>query len=243
MPEHDTVRPTRGDERTKNLGKWLTGSGVMIAALLLVIAVLASVIVSQTSAITALSDNLTRQTLQFDACKGKPANTRGCTTPVAAEPSVIVKQGKRGPIGLTGPAGAIGPQGPPGPVGPQGSPGPAGAVGPPGPIGKAGPAPGCLLLANACTGPQGPEGKQGPTGPAGSPGEQGPAGPQGEQGPKGDPGATGAQGEMGAQGNPGVSVSSSQCVNDDTADGSHWLITYTDGRKETSPGPCRVKLP
>lgn len=40
-----------------------------------------------------------------------------------------------------------------------------------------------------------------------------------------------------------MSVSSSQCVDDDSADGSHWLITYTDARQETSKGPCRIKLP
>lgn len=237
MPD---VRPTRGDERTKSLGKWLTGSGIVNAVLLVVIALLASVVVSQSGAIAALSDSLTQQKSQFDACKGKPATTRGCTTPVAAEPSVIVKQGKRGPAGL---AGAVGPQGPPGVPGPTG---PAGPQGKPGPVGKTGPAPGCLLLVSACSGATGPEGKQGPAGPAGKQGEQGPAGVDGapgKDGLPGEPGSIGPQGEMGPQGSPGVGISSTQCVDDSTADGSHWLVTYTDGKQETSKGPCRIKVP
>lgn len=48
---------------------------------------------------------------------------------------------------------------------------------------------------------------------------------------------------MGVQGAKGIGVSSTQCVDDETPTGSHWAITYTDGASETSPGPCRVKLP
>jgi hypothetical protein len=233
----DEIKPTRGDVRAKNAGKWLTGSGVLIAALLIVLAVLATTIQQQAAAIGRLSTGLSQQRSQFDACKDKPGTARGCTAPVAAEPEVIVKQGGRGPIGLTGDAG---PQGPPGPIGPAGK---------PGPIGKPGPAPGCLLLVNACSGAQGPEGKRGPVGPAGAAGEQGPAGAQGEQGPagaQGEPGPAGPvgpQGEMGAQGSPGVGISSTQCLNDETPAGSHWLVTYTNGSQESSPGPCRIKLP
>lgn len=47
----------------------------------------------------------------------------------------------------------------------------------------------CLLLLNACIGPEGDVGPQGPAGP---------------QGPKGDTGATGAQGPAGPQGPQGV---------------------------------------
>lgn len=193
----DDVKPTRGDERTKSLGKWLTGSGVLNAVLLAVVAMLMSVIVTQTNAIDALSNGLTQQRSQFDACKAKPADTRGCTTPVAAEPSVIVKQGKRGPIGLTGPAGVPGPQGPQGPAGPQGL---------PGPVGAAGKSPACLLLVSACSGAQGPEGKQGPVGATGKQGEQGPAGaqgPQGNDGKQGEAGPAGPAGPAGAEGAQG----------------------------------------
>ena len=233
---HD-LKPTRADSRIKSLGKWLTGSGVLIVVLLVVVAVLATTVSQQSAAIGRLSGALSGQRDQFDACKGKPAATKGCTTPIAAEPSVIVKQGKQGPIGLTGEQGQPGPVGP---AGPQGSPGPVGPTGKQGPAGKSGSSPACLLLVSACSGPQGLEGKQGPAGPAGKDGEQGPAGPQGEQGPAG---VQGPQGEMGVQGSRGVSVSSTQCVDDETTTGSHWLITYTDATSETSPGPCRVKLP
>lgn len=194
------VKPTRGDVRSKNLGKWLTGSGVLNFVLLGVVAVLAMVIGSQAGVIQALSGGLTAVRTQVETCKSKPANTAGCTTPAAAAPEVIVKQGNRGPAGLAGAVGPQGPQGPPGAAGPRGVPGPGG---------KAGAAPGCLLLVNACSGARGPEGKQGPTGPAGKTGDQGsagadgaqgPAGPQGEAGPGGPPGADGTAGPQGPPG-------------------------------------------
>ncbi len=220
------VEPTRGDSRTASLGKWLTGSGVMIFALLLVIAGLGLTVVRQVHIIDALAAGVSQQRDQFDACKGKPATTAGCTTPVAAEPSVIVKQGKAGPIGLTGPTGVQGPQGPAGPPGPIGKPGVAGK------------APACLLLVNACSGAQGPEGKQGPAGPAGKDGEQGPAGVQGEQGPagqQGEPGSIGPQGPAGSTGPAGRGIADTDCQEDGT-----WLISYTDGTTDVVNGPCRV---
>lgn len=222
------VTPTRGDERTRSLGKWLTGSGVMIFALLMVIGGLGLTVVRQVHIIDALASGVSQQRDQFTACKNKPATAAGCTTPVAAEPSVIVKQGKAGPIGATGIQGPQGPQGPIGPVGKPGIPGDS---------------PKCLLLVSACSGPTGPRGDQGPAGPAGKDGEQGPAGADGAAGKDGADGATGAQGEMGAQGPKGVGINSTQCTDDNTPNGSHWLITYADGTSETSPGPCRVKLP
>jgi len=226
MPD---VKPTTGDERTKSLGKWLTGSGLLNAILLVVIALLASVILSQSNVIAALSDSLTQQKSQFDACKGKPATTRGCTKPVAAEPSVIVKQGGRGPVGLTGP------QGERGPAGPQGSPGPQGIQGP---IGKPGPAPGCLLLASACSGAQGPQGERGPQGPAGEKGDTGPAGEKGDTGPAGEKGDTGPAGAEGAPGPAGVSVIDTDCLGDDA--NSFWRTTYSDGTTKDTKGPCRI---
>lgn len=213
------------DDRTRSLGKWLIGSGVMTTVLLVVIAMLGLTVFRQVHIIDALASGVTQQRDQFTACKNKPATTAGCSTPVAAEPSVIVKQGKAGPTGIQGP------QGPQGPIGPVGKPG------------IPGDSPKCLLLVSACSGPQGPEGKQGPAGEAGKQGERGPAGADGAPGPAGPEGKQGAQGEMGAQGPKGVGVSSTQCTDDDTPNGSHWLITYADGTSETSPGPCRVKLP
>lgn len=223
MPE---VTPTRGDERTKSLGKWLTGSGVMIFALLLVVAMLGLTVFRQAHIIDALASGVSQQRDQFTACKNKPATAAGCTTPVAAEPSVIVKQGKAGPIGATG---IQGPQGPPGI---QGDPGKQGPVGKPGIPGNS---PKCLLLVSACSGPTGPRGDQGPAGPAGKDGEQGPAGADGVAGKDGADGATGAQGEMGVQGPKGVGISSTTCQPDGA-----WLITYTDGTTDTAQGPCRI---
>jgi hypothetical protein len=226
------VPPTRGDVRTKSLGRWLTGSGILTACLLIVVAVLGATAYQQSAAITRLSGALTGQRDQFNACKDKPASTRGCTEPVAAEPSMIVKQGGRGPVGLTGDAGPVGPQGPAGPAGPQG---------PPGATGKPGPPPGCALLSTAgvgVAGPQGPQGPQGPAGPAGPQGVQGKDGATGPAGPAGPEGQQGLQGELGAQGARGVGISSSRCQEDGT-----WLITYSDGTQETSPGPCRITVP
>jgi hypothetical protein len=215
-------------ERDKRTGRLLIGSGLTNALLAVVIVALLVVIGTQTSTIAVLSNALTQQRDQFTACKGKPTGTVGCVQPAAAEPSVIVKEGKRG---LPGAVGAVGPQGPQGPAGPPG---------PQGVMGKAGPPPGCALLSTGCvgapgaTGPQGPQGDRGP---------QGDTGPQGERGLQGEQGAQGTQGQMGPQGSKGVGTSSSQCANDDTPNGSHWVITYSDGTQETSPGPCRVKIP
>lgn len=240
------VLATDRGERDRRTGRLLIGSGLYNLLATVIIAVMAGVIISQTGAISRLSAGLTQQRSQFEACKDKPAGYRGCTQAVAAEPSVIVKQGGRGPMGLTGSAGAVGAPGPQGPTGPAGPPGP---TGPPGPVGKPGPPPGCALLSTACvgaTGSQGPKGATGPQGDQGPAGEQGPKGDpgaQGDQGPAGPEGKQGLQGEMGAQGPQGVGISSTICTDDDTTDGSHWVITYSNGTQDTAKGPCRVKLP
>lgn len=217
-------------ERDRRTGRLLLGSSLTNLLFGGVIVVLLLVIGAQADTIGLLSGGLTQQRDQFEACKDKPAATRGCTTPVAAEPSVIVKQGKRGPIGLTGNDGPAGPRGPQGPAGPQGV---------PGPIGKTGPPPGCALLSTACVGAAGPAGPAGPEGKAGKAGQDGKEGPAGPAGPEGKAGPGGPEGKQGAQ---GVSTRSTQCVSDDTSN-SHWLITYSDGTQETSPGPCRIGLP
>lgn len=226
------IRPTRGDARTQNLGKWLTGSGVLIAMLLAVIAILGLTVFRQVHIIDALVVGVSQQRDQFTACKDKPASARGCTTPIAAEPSAIVKAGSRGLPGLPGADGARGPAGPQGPVGPQG---------PPGPIGKTGPPPGCVLLTTACQGaigPTGPAGKDGAQGVAGAPGKDGPPGADGKdgaQGPPGSDGATGPQGPAGVPGADGRGIADTDCLDDGT-----WQITYTDGTKQITQGPCKV---
>lgn len=74
------VEPTRADVRTASLGKWLIASGVMIAGLLAVVAVLGLTVFRQVHIIDALASGVSQQRSQFDACKGKPASTIGCIT-------------------------------------------------------------------------------------------------------------------------------------------------------------------
>jgi hypothetical protein len=235
--EHRTT-----DRRT---GRLLVGSG-MFNLILAVIVIMLLLIIAQVTAVNgSLALALTQQRDQFQTCKSKPVGTRGCTQPVAAEPSVIVKEGTRGLPGGIGPQGLQGPQGPEGPAGPQGP------AGPPGAQGKTGPPPGCALLASACIGSPGVPGKDGVDGQDGKDGLPGKDGQDGKDGVT-PPclseaaqcrGADGKDGAMGAQGQPGNSVSSTQCVDDDTPTGSHWLIVYKDGAQETSPGPCRLDVP
>jgi hypothetical protein len=103
-------------------------------------------------------------------------------------------------------------------------------------------------------------GKPGETGPRGGPGERGPQGPQvtDEQllaaaqaalqtycaaesqpckGPQGEPGAS-VTGPPGGPGPAGRGIADTDCQEDGT-----WLITYTDGTKDTARGPCRVVIP
>ena len=221
--------------RERRAGRLLIGSGIINFVLMLVVVALATVVLQQSGAIERLSGALIGQRDQFQDCQGKPARTVGCTQPVAAEPSVIVKQGAQGPIGLPGAMGPEGPQGPQGPAGPPGAQGPRGPVGP---VGKTGPPPGCALLSTACVGPAGPRGPQGDkgdkgeTGDRGDKGDPGPAGPAGPQGPQGEQGERGVQGLMGAQGPPGRGIASTKCVN------GQWVVTYTDGTQEEPQGAC-----
>jgi hypothetical protein len=197
--------------------------------LMLVVAVLATTVVQQSGAIGRLSSALTGQRDQFDTCRGKPASTPGCTAPVAAEPSVIVKQGTRGPVGLTGAMGPMGPTGPRGPMGPPGA---------MGPMGLPGNSPRCLLETTRCVGAAGKAGKDGKDG---APGKNGADGKNGVDGKDGAPGtngvdgkngADGAPGAMGPQGNPGRGIQSTSCVN------GRWVVTYTDGTQEEPQGTC-----
>lgn len=243
MTETPTPPPLVAREaKDRRTGRLLVGAGLTNALLGAIIIVLVTVVMQQAGAISRLSGALTGQRDQFVACKDKPATATGCTTPVAAEPAVVVKQGKTGLQGVGGPPG------------PQGVQGPAGPAGPRGPVGKTGPPPGCALLSTACVGVSGPPGPAGPQGPGGKPGADstvpGPEGQQGRPGadstvpgPEGPAGPAGPGGPQGVQGPQGTSTSSTQCVDDDTTDGSHWLITYSNGTQETSKGPCRIKLP
>lgn len=221
-------KPTRNDNRTLALGKWLTGSSVLNFVLLGVIAVLALTIAQQTHVIGALSSGLSQQRDQFTACKDKPGTARGCTTPVAAEPKVLVKQGSQG---LPGAIGAVGPQGPQGEQGPQGKPGPVG------PIGKTGPPPGCALLATACAGVAGPAGPKGETGPKGATGDTGAEGPKGPQGESGPEGKTGAKGETGR----GIIDQYCPADDNDPATDQAWVIVWSAEPLQTSGGVCRAK--
>jgi hypothetical protein len=243
-------QPTLTAERVtkdRRTGRLLIGSSLANIGLMIVVVLLLVVIGQLSGANNALVSALTQQRDQFTACKDKPASARGCTTPVAAEPSVIVKQEGRGPIGLTGSVGAAGAVGPTGPVGPAGPTGPAGPAGPAGATGKPGPPPGCALLSTACTGAVGATGA---TGAKGDPGEKGDTGAQGEKGdpgadgspgPAGPAGATGADGATGKAGEDGYSIVDADCVGD--GEQSVWRLTLSNGVDQktiTSQGPCRV---
>jgi hypothetical protein len=148
------------------------------------------------------------------AAAGKP------TVPVPSQPPV------------TPSAPPEGAQGPPGPQGPPG------IQGPPGPVGLAGQSPVCLLLPSKCVGPKGATGPQGETGPQGPQGDPGATGETGPQGPAGPQGEVGPQGPAGADGKDGRGIADTDCQDDGT-----WLITYTDGTKQTARGPCRFVMP
>lgn len=223
--------PTSNDRHARSMGKWLTGSGVLNVALLVVVALMAGVMISQAGAISRLSSGLSQQREQFTACKDKPATARGCTTPIAAEPKVIVKQGSQGLPGLPGAMGAVGPTGPAGPQGPRGV---------PGPVGKAGPPPGCALLSTACVGAPGPQGPAGRDGKDGLKGDTGPAGPEGPQGPQG---ATGADGKTGPKGEAGRGIVDQYCPEDDNdpATDQAWILIWNQEPLQTSGGVCRAR--
>lgn len=223
--------PTSNDRHARSMGKWLTGSGVLNVALLVVVALMAGVMISQAGAISRLSSGLSQQREQFTACKDKPATARGCTTPIAAEPKVIVKQGSQGLPGLPGAMGAVGPTGPAGPQGPRGV---------PGPVGKAGPPPGCALLSTACVGAPGPQGPAGRDGKDGLKGDTGPAGPEGPQGPQG---ATGADGKTGPKGEAGRGIVDQYCPEDDNdpATDQAWILIWSAEPLQTSGGVCRAR--
>lgn len=222
------IPPTRTDTGTASLGKWLTGSSVLNFALLGVIAVLALIVVQQTQVIAALSSGLSQQREQFTACKDKPATARGCTTPVAAEPKVIVKQGSQGLPGIDGLAGKDGRDGIDGKDGKDGKPGKDGAPG------KQGSPPGCALLSTACMGKDGRDGIDGVDGKDGL---------DGKNGADGQDGKPGADGQKGDKGEAGRGIVDQYCPPDDNdpATDQAWVLIWSQEPLQTSGGVCRAK--
>lgn len=147
---------------------------------------------------------------------------------LCARADQIVEEGPKGDPGASGPQG---PQGPQGPIGPKGDPGTDGSVGSPGAQGAAG--------QNGKPGASGAQGDPGVAGADGATGATGPAGPAGAAGPAGP---VGPQGPSGPSGSDGRGITSVECVDDDSGNGSHWVITYTDGTSQSSDGPCRTKV-
>lgn len=142
---------------------------------------------------------------------------------VAAEPAQPIA-GPPGPEGRQGERGPAGPPGRDGKNGSDGSDGSNGQDGEPGPAGEAG--------ANGQDGAPGAAGATGARGVAGPPGPAGKDGKDGAQGPAGQPGPAGQSGA------DGVGIASVECVGQ--GDGSHWVVTYTNGVQQTSSGPCRL---
>ena len=224
--------PTRAPLETEHVakdrrtGRLLIGSSLYNLVLTVLCAGLLLALFQVTGTNHLLINALTQQRDQFQACKGQPATAEGCSTPVAAEPSVVVKQGSQGPVGLTGGQGPQGPQGPPGPPGVRGLPGDS---------------PRCLLEPARCVGAAGKDGADGAAGKDGAPGAagadgknglNGKDGTNGLDGAPGKDGADGAPGAMGPQGNPGRGIQKTACVN------GQWVITYTDGTQEEPQGSC-----
>lgn len=148
-----------------------------------------------------------------DLCKAADAVVEGSI--VAGPAGAPGPQGERG---FTGAQGVQGRTGPPGETGPRG---PLGPVGEQGTQGVAG--------LNGDTGSKGADGDDGPVGPMGPPGPVGPAGPMG---------TTGSAGAKGDTGPRGISIAKVECHTS-----GDWIITFSDGRAETTPGPCRVITP
>jgi hypothetical protein len=184
------------------------------------------------NAVTSESKDLASKVLTECAKGGVTAKNLRAAGLCPQAQQIVDRPGPPGKPGDVGAAGAVGPQGPQGPAGP------------PGPIGKTGPPPGCALLATACqgqtgaTGPAGPSGAQGLTG---ADGKEGPAGPAGIDGKEGPVGPAGVAGEPGKDGPPGPTGAAGRGIADtDCLDDGTWQITYTDGAKQVTDGPCKV---
>jgi len=234
-----TPQQSETDERVRRGGLQLIWSSVVIGVLVIAVGFLVFQNTALTNALTGVSTGLTQQRDQFEACKDKPATTRGCTQPVAAEPEVIIRQGQRGLPGIPGAMGATGRDGRDGKSygcdgnvvdethPPAKCPGPQGQTGL---VGKQGPPPGCALLASAC---MGKDGRDGIDGKDGLPGKDGAAGQDGK------PGADGAPG---AEGKPGRGIASMTCPDDgDPTTDDAWEIDWTAAPLHTRDGVCRPK--
>jgi hypothetical protein len=150
-----------------------------------------------------LKEDVTALRQQFTACKGKPANTPGCSSPVVPEPTAAPIEPK-----------AVGPKIIAGPAGPTGATGATGHVGP-------GPTPAQVAAAvtqwcnttGKCSAP-GPTAAQvaaavaqycNARGQCTSTPTPGPPGPSGKPGTNGKPGEDGKNGAKGEQGDPPTS--------------------------------------
>jgi hypothetical protein len=204
--------------RKRNLYAALAG----ITAALLLIGTFAWGMVAGQRADTATTNAQTLATQVKEACATgqlvvDDRNLCAKADKVAAEPAQPI-------AGPPGPEGRQGERGPAGPPGRDGVNGKAGSDGESGPAGEAG-----ASGRDGAPGTAGARGVAGPPGPAGKDGQDGAQGPAGEAGPAGSPGAD------------GVGISSVECVGE--GDGSHWVVTYTNGVQQTSSGPCRLASP
>lgn len=211
----DLDQQDRRDVRTK----WVVGLALIACILLGALLALATDR-SQQSAENADSQKLSLAQQVAAAC-ARPDVDDVTLRPLCDNAKKIIKQGDSGPQGPPGPIGLQGPQGPPGLNGLNGADGVNGVNGKGGPAGA--------------NGVSGTDGGPGPAGTDGSPGPAGADGADGAQGP------VGPAGPAGADGKDGRGITSVQCIDDETDNGSHWEITYTDGTTQNSDGPCRVE--
>jgi len=131
----------------------------------------AAAVVTNGTQVTQLAGDVNTLRNQFNACKGKPVGTPGCTQPAVPQATPTVEKPEKDFVMI---------------------PGPRGIQGIPGAPGKPGPTPPCMLVSTKC---QGPEGPMGPVGTAGQDGADGTDGADGKQGLPGDKGDTGATGD------------------------------------------------
>lgn len=246
MAEH-AIEPTQADAKVRSNGRTLIGTGVALAVLILVAVFQQITIAEQGKAIGALSGGVTVLRNQVDTCANKPAKSAGCTTPAAAEPSIIVKEVRTvslpGLVGDTGPSGAIGKAGIDGksygcdgkvvdsnhPAAKcPGVPGAAASTPPAAKDGRDGVTPPCMQTPRQC---QGEDGKPGGNGTDG-------VTPPCYFTPMQCQGADGKDAPAPAQ---PFSVIDTDCVGDDAA--SQWVTTVSNGteqKKIVGSGPCRI---
>lgn len=226
----DLDQQDRRDARTK----WAVGLALIACVLLGALLALATDR-SQQSAENSDSQKLSLAQQVAAAC-ARPDVNDATLKPLCDNAKNIIKRGDSGPQGPPGPVGLQGPQGDPGLNGLNGRDATDAQV--------ARSVNSYCSVRNGCLGPQGPAGRDGTDGADGVNGVDGlngVDGVDGAPGPAGPKGDTGAVGPAGPAGSDGRGITSVQCIDDETANGSHWEITYTDGATQSSDGPCRTK--